>query len=82
MKNLVNKNFGLLKVIDYIETDVVPIAGGRLEYKAKWRCRCDCGAIVIRTSQFFRAKSSSFCCGDKGCKWNLKKQVTGNFSVF
>jgi hypothetical protein len=51
--NLIGDRYGRLLVVGQAET---------LRY-SRWRCRCDCGAIVVVSAQLLRQRDGTRSCG-------------------
>ena len=83
-KNLVGKRFGRLTVLERAE-DKRYDKGYMV---VRWKCRCDCGNVVIKTSQgLLCGKSKSCGClrkdiGNKPFAYNIGEAIETKYSEF
>lgn len=76
-ENLLNKEFGELKVIDKAEDYV-----SKTTRRARWKCLCSCGKIILVTTQ--KLKDGQKSCGHERkerCRVLTKKRKLNNYDL-
>lgn len=75
MKDLIETRFDMLEVIEFSHREPTSKKG---KYRYYWKCKCDCGKIVIRRADGLRNKGHVVSCGCYRDNYNKKSFEENN----
>ncbi|KJW12855.1 hypothetical protein [Levilactobacillus spicheri] len=63
MKDIVGQKFGLLTVIAFDHREIHVRPNGKKTYRIYWKCRCECGSVVVRRRDALNNPGHVVSCG-------------------